>query len=1294
MKTKTLFLIIITGLITFNLNAQTNVGGTLSSNTTWTMDGSPYTLTSTVGVPSGITLTIKPGVHISGDYDLLVKGVLVSNGKADSLIDIQNTRVIFKSTNLSNSEILYISFDNGGVQLADESEFNQDSPKNSGTLTVTGCEFDNNAYARTKGYNANTILVIEDAYFQNSTIQGYYPSSETITLNSTTIKNSVIRSDSYNKGIFISNSWVENTDLRMGCCSANLNFENSTVINSNASVGGGSPVNGVFKIINSKFIDSPVDLPNAKFTILNSIVQNKSNSTSIIMGNGTVENTTFSGNINSTSLNITGYAGYNIGGNTTVSKCFFKNDNTSILIDNTYSLVVDSCNFNNTGNYFVQNNSTKSISANNNWWGTTNTTIISDKIYDIFDNINAGQVDYSNYLSSPDTTAPISSPVNLTKSLSKNGVQVVWNSNLEADLAGYKIYYNPIDEFTYANSIDVSNDTIYSISGIALSDTIAVTAYDNQADGINDLFEGHESWYSNQALINSGINLISGCLYCGNDSVIYSIMVESNYQPDNNFIVAISDTNTDFDNSNQLISVNEWSSTLVKCALPDTLEHGKNYKIYLKSTNPETFLSVDTIVKFGVPTAKFVLDTNKLCGTDTVLVSYTGTGTENANFNWDFNSGNIISGTGQGDYQINWASFGIKNISLSVEENGCTSEIESKQLNIYQIPTSIFSIPESICDTNQVVVSYLGNAADTAYYYWDFASANIVSGSGQGDYELYWLTGGIKEISLVVEENGCFSDSTMNQTTVYLTPTPEFTLDTNKLCAIDTVLVSYNGTGTGNANYSWNFGSGNIISGTGQGDYQINWTSSGIKNISLSVEKNGCTSILSSQNVKVYQPNSLFTLDNVVCENQNTNIAFYGTASDSATFNWDFDGANIVSESNKTYLVNWDNLGVKNISLIINDNGCISSQTIQSLEHNHIPIPTFSVPVKVCYNGIANIEYLGTATSSGTYNWNFSNGSILSGTGEGPYEITWDNSGVKTVSLNIIENGCSSETSISLSVNQQTQPISICMVSVDSSNHNMIVWEQPIDNPYDSIIIYKETSQSDVYEKIGSHSSSIKTVFIDENSNPAQNSSRYKIAILDTCGYETFQSDYHKTMHLTINSGINGAYNLIWDSYEGFNYSTFNIYRGTSDNNMLKIAEQASNTFTFTDLTPPLGTVYYQLEVVHPNSCNISNLKSRTDYYGSTLSNIVNSNLINSINSYSFEGIEIYPNPVDERLYIKSNTAAYYDMEILSFDGKLQLKIQNIVDNREIDISNLKSGFYLIRFSDNKKSMNMKLIKK
>jgi len=721
----------------------------------------------------------------------------------------------------------------------------------------------------------------------------------------------------------------------------------------------------------------------------------------------------------------------------------------------------------------------------------------------------------------------------------------------------------------------------------------------------------------------------------------------------------------------------------------------KTISLLVKDNGVTLDNQIDSVLVYNIPTATFVTDAQKLCGSDTVLVSYTGTGSPNASYNWNFNSGNIISGSGQGDYQVNWLTSGLKTISLSVEENGCTSETSSKELNVYQIPTSQFSLQTDVCDTNHVIVSYLGNASDTANYLWDFDNGNIISGSGQGDYEINWNSIGEKSVNLLVEENGCYSDSTINIISINEIPTSTFSFDTQKLCGLDTVLVSYTGTGSPNASYNWNFNSGNIISGSGQGDYQINWNAPGLKNISLSVTENGCTSSLTSDIVSVYQPTSTFFLNDVVCENMNTTINFTGYASDSATFNWDFNSANILSGSvDGPYVLNWDNFGTKNVTLSIDDNGCLSSTTTNSIEHNPMPTSTITAPSNICFNGSANISYIGTASNTANFDWSFDNGSIISGTGAGPYEISWNDAGLKTISLNVTENGCSSDTSINLTVNQQTQPISICMVSVDSSNHNMVVWEQPTNNPYYSIIIYKETSQSNIYERIGSQSASDITVFIDSLSNPAQNSSRYKIAVLDTCGFETAQSDYHKTMHLTINLGIGGAWNLIWDGYEGFDYSTYNIYRGTSDNNLLRIAEQASNTFTYTDLTPPVGTVFYQIEVVNPHSCNVSNLKSTNNYYGSTHSNIVNSNQATSINNISLENIEIWPNPADNKLFIKSDMIKEnFTISILTLYGKVLMNKRNSILNTEIDISTLNKGMYILRLNNDNKPIYMKLIK-
>jgi hypothetical protein len=46
------------------------------------------------------------------------------------------------------------------------------------------------------------------------------------------------------------------------------------------------------------------------------------------------------------------------------------------------------------------------IDVSNNWWGTTNTTTISQSIYDFNDDFNLGTVSFQPILTSPNSNAP------------------------------------------------------------------------------------------------------------------------------------------------------------------------------------------------------------------------------------------------------------------------------------------------------------------------------------------------------------------------------------------------------------------------------------------------------------------------------------------------------------------------------------------------------------------------------------------------------------------------------------------------------------------------------------------------------------------------------------------------------------------------------------------------------------------------------------------------------------------------------------------------------------------------
>ena len=252
----------------------------------------------------------------------------------------------------------------------------------------------------------------------------------------------------------------------------------------------------------------------------------------------------------------------------------------------------------------------------------------------------------------------------------------------------------------------------------------------------------------------------------------------------------------------------------------------------------------------------------------------------------------------------------------------------------------------------------------------------------------------------------------------------------------------------------------------------------------------------------------------------------------------------------------------------------------------------------------------------------------------------------------------------------------ICIVTVTQDEHNQVIWEKGPSEVIDSYNIYRETTETNIFEIIGSATYADSSIFVDVTSNPEQRPYKYKLSAVSSTGSETILSNYHRTIHLTVNQGPTG-WNLIWSPYEGFPFNTYYIYRGVSQDS-LTLLDSISGSFTsYTDINPPWGQLYYAIEVINEAGCN----PTRNGAYDRSRSN-VQSNGINGIYDNSEQSIKIYPNPALDVLnveFTQLKKKLNAEMFIYDIHGSTIISQYLKAKKTSINIKNLKPGIYIIR---------------
>lgn len=261
----------------------------------------------------------------------------------------------------------------------------------------------------------------------------------------------------------------------------------------------------------------------------------------------------------------------------------------------------------------------------------------------------------------------------------------------------------------------------------------------------------------------------------------------------------------------------------------------------------------------------------------------------------------------------------------------------------------------------------------------------------------------------------------------------------------------------------------------------------------------------------------------------------------------------------------------------------------------------------------------------------------------------------------------------------------ICVVTNDpSTGHNVVLWESPQDSS--NIVrysVYREGSSTNDFELLGEVDFNGSNIFIDDTADSNQQAYKYVVTASNDCEDESDLSDFHKTIHLTINLGSNDNINLIWDSYVGINYDQVKIYRGSSLSTLDEYVSLPSTVLSFTDQNPPAGDVFYQIEIPSEIDCQtgkrLVNVRSNVASLG-----------LDAVEDLSLAG-SIYPNPFKDELTLELEVSGR--LTIYNIMGQEVINTVVTKGTNTLDTALLQAGNYILKISDSENNYTANFIK-
>ncbi len=250
----------------------------------------------------------------------------------------------------------------------------------------------------------------------------------------------------------------------------------------------------------------------------------------------------------------------------------------------------------------------------------------------------------------------------------------------------------------------------------------------------------------------------------------------------------------------------------------------------------------------------------------------------------------------------------------------------------------------------------------------------------------------------ISDANGCTStyQGTVTQTAA-ISATASATPTT--ICSGDSATLTANALG-GNYTYTWSPG--------GQTGQSIRVGPTDTTTYTVTVQDaSGCSTTATVTLPVKKRPLATFTaLPQRFCLRNTDTVTFTGMAGTTATYNWNFGGATVVSGSGAgPYILRFAAAGSQTITLTVSENGCASSQATNTVVADAFSQPSFTAtPANICSGDTVLITFTGNAATGATPAWNWGGGTVLSGSNLGPYAIKYTTGG--TIQLILNNNTC------------------------------------------------------------------------------------------------------------------------------------------------------------------------------------------------------------------------------------------------------------------------------------------------